>query len=538
MSNGAKSAGATARCRWRGATTWWSSRWWTCPSNPDALGVTFVRDGVPVADVLDEIGDDAEAEHAFPPKERAASIEPSDLRAASDGLPGERAVSDESPEVRIARAALEAGRARIARWVDMPLPWSAEELAVLAPDIPPADPRAAPSPAPRATRLAALGAPDYAAPEYAALNGRDVSPVPVPLRAPGSPLHRDGEGLGVRSPDHAHDGESGSRLRGHAEGLGSPTGGLGVRFIYRVADGALCDERLVPLAARQTGEYVGAAAFRAVGGVPGQGLTPERAWLARTIDLLECERAQGAFSDNPDGPPDVGVPARAEERPTAALGQTPAGNAAAVFHSAARAILTGCGCPTCRGALALLDADGDERPDASGIGEAAYGRSEIGTDRDRDRAGARHDATTAAVVTRALEAHTRRLDGAIGHVRAGVDRLADALGEFDRRLAVVEAQPLPGGPHLRVADKTHALAPAGGPGQGDIGERLRALESLAGRLSDPQAQIAIATEMIRLQQEAAGLPAAFQVMPRAGQGPGGGLATPAWGADTASRRGA
>jgi hypothetical protein len=326
--------------------------------------------------------------------------------------------------------------------------------------------------------------------------------------------------------------------------------------VYRVADGAPCDERLVPAAARQAGEYVGGVAFRAVEGVPGQGLTPERAWIARAIDSLERERAQGAFSDNPDGPPDVGVPARAEERPTAALGQTPAGNAAAVFHTAARAILIGCGCPTCQGALALLDADGDERPDvsgasgsygASGMANDAYGRGDAaGLDRGRDRAAdAGGDGSAAAVVTRALDAHTRRLDDAIrgihAGVRAGVERLEDALGGLDRRLAVVEAQPMPGGPHLRVADKTHALAPASGRGgQGDIGEQLRALESLAGRLSDPQAQIAIATEMIRLQQEAAGLPAAFQVMPRAGLGhtsaPGGPMRGTS--GDASSRHGA
>jgi hypothetical protein len=51
-------------------------------------------------------------------------------------------------------------------------------------------------------------------------------------------------------------------------------------------------------------------------------------------------------------------------------------------------------------------------------------------------------------------------------------------------------------------DKALALG-AGAHGASPIGtaEQLRTLESLAGRLSDPQAQIAVAAEMIRLQQE-------------------------------------
>ncbi len=119
-------------------------------------------------------------------------------------------------------------------------------------------------------------------------------------------------------------------------------------------------------------------------------------------------------------------------------------------------------------------------------------------------------------MTRILDAHTRRLDGAIRAVHAGVAQVAATLGQIERRVAAIEAQPMPGGPHLRVAEKTHALLPQGG--RPDAGEQMRALEALAGRLSDPQAQIAVATEMIRLQQEAAGLPASLQAMPRAGSG--------------------
>jgi hypothetical protein len=38
-------------------------------------------------------------------------------------------------------------------------------------------------------------------------------------------------------------------------------------------------------------------------------------------------------------------------------------------------------------------------------------------------------------------------------------------------------------------------------GQPGAAEQMRALESLAGRLVDPQAQLAVAAELIRLQRE-------------------------------------
>ena len=211
---------------------------------------------------------------------------------------------------------------------------------------------------------------------------------------------------------------------------------------------------------------------------------------------MRSERAQGPYSNNPDGPPDTGVPARAEERPTAdAYGQTPEGNREAVFHTAARGILLGCGCPACQAALAALDSSPLTAAEERGAGEVRT-----------------------ALVTRALEAHARRLEASIQAVHGSVGQIAGTLGQIERRVAAIEAQPMPGGPQLRVADKTHALLPHGG--QSGVAEQMRALEGLAGRLTDPQAQIAVATEMIRLQQEAAGLPPAMQAMPHAGSGAG------------------
>jgi hypothetical protein len=240
---------------------------------------------------------------------------------------------------------------------------------------------------------------------------------------------------------------------------------------------------------RGTGAEVAPRAERlAALGAPGyvtrwDGAVPD---YAAPTAVPEDARALGAYSTNPDGPPDTGVPARAAERPTeAAYGQAPEGNRAEVLHTAARGILLGCGCALCAAALALLDPAADRAPEA-------------------------------ALVTRALDAHTRRVDDALRGVHASMSAVAGTLERIERRVAVIEAQPLPGGPHLRVADKTHALRPAGD--QGAIGEQLRALEGLAGRLSDPQAQLAVATEMIRLQQAAAGYSPALQAMPVAGSG--------------------
>jgi hypothetical protein len=112
-----------------------------------------------------------------------------------------------------------------------------------------------------------------------------------------------------------------------------------------------------------------------------------------------------------------------------------------------------------------------------------------------------------ASVERALEATYRRIAAELGNVGA-------QLRIVEQRLARIEAQPVSGGPQLRTADKTTALHGAGSHAVA----QYQALEGLAGRLTDPQAQVAVAAEMIRLQQEAAGMSPAMQVMPRAGRG--------------------
>lgn len=527
------------------------------PSNPDALGVTFVRDGVPLPEVLDELDPAA----------------PVPLPQNTPSLEGQRApvapADDETTEERIAREALAAGRVQLdgaahdGAAADEQPPATASERAIA--------PVAALGA--RAARLAALGAPDYSAraasphgtgsvtdgdgaegdgaegardagshaPDRYTHDAHDHTHTGEPFaeddihRHTGPHLHLDGTShTHEHSHDHQHGDHAGRDPRGRAGHSHSHIHSHDHGHAYRVADGTLLDERLVLAGARWAGEYIGEAAFRMAEGIAGVGLAPAQARIALALDRVltdtvaaaqagaastdagvashqpllgmstrqpVVERALGAYSNNPDGPPDTGVPAAAAQRPTgAAYSQTPEGNREVVLHTAARGILLGCGCPACQVALAALDDEGME-------------------DAGRVAAGGREAAPGMAQMTRALEAHTRRLDTAIHAVHASVGQVAGTLRELDRRVATIEAQPMPGGPQLRIADKTHALLPHGG--QPGVAEQVRALESLAGRLSDPQAQIAVATEMIRLQQAAAGLPAALQAMPRAGSGAGG-----------------
>lgn len=115
-----------------------------------------------------------------------------------------------------------------------------------------------------------------------------------------------------------------------------------------------------------------------------------------------------------------------------------------------------------------------------------------------------------AEVARAVQAVTQ----------SEVSRVAADFAELKQRLARIEAQPVSGQGHLPVLRSAEKSTPlTSGPSAGPVAsDQYRALESLAGRIRDPQAQVAVAAEMIRLQQEAAGMAPAMQVMPRAGQG--------------------
>ncbi len=223
------------------------------------------------------------------------------------------------------------------------------------------------------------------------------------------------------------------------------------------------------------------------------------------------ERTRGPFSTNDEGAPDMGVPARAEEPPTSALGLLPDGNARQRLHLAARSVLQGCGCALCEAALAVLaeDAlDGSERmdhPDYQSV--EGVGWSE----------GARQAALVRVVGAglRTSASRLERVDASVAGLRGAVEsamgEVARSVGDLRSRLDRLEAQPLPGGPAARAAwpvEKRHLLTRSGGTGERDgepgPAEQYRALEALAGRLEDPTAQIAVATEMIRLQRQSAG----------------------------------
>jgi hypothetical protein len=95
---------------------------------------------------------------------------------------------------------------------------------------------------------------------------------------------------------------------------------------------------------------------------------------------------------------------------------------------------------------------------------------------------------------------------------AQAEQTTQVVEELRARVARLEAQPAAGGPVARPVEKT--LGGVGGASGGAHepgyatgyatgyapGAEFRALEALAGRLRDPQAQLAVAAEMIRLQQ--------------------------------------
>ncbi len=85
-------------------------------------------------------------------------------------------------------------------------------------------------------------------------------------------------------------------------------------------------------------------------------------------------------------------------------------------------------------------------------------------------------------------------------IEASLQQMAGEVGGLNRRVMALESQPLAGGPAARPVDKSSALTARGQMGASTAREKYRALESLAGEVFDPQVQVAIAAELIRLQQ--------------------------------------
>jgi hypothetical protein len=233
----------------------------------------------------------------------------------------------------------------------------------------------------------------------------------------------------------------------------------------------------------RTREYVSELAFRSAGGTVGKGLSAAQYRVAAGVELrLELTaadadaRAQGAFSRNPYGAADIGTPREAQAAPTSDE-TTPAGG------------------------VRELDRDGQPTTHAP---TASTGTLDVSMPPDGFME--LTDQRVTQAVSTAMQAElTRALSAALL-----------PLSDIQQRLARIEAQPQAGGPVYRSADKATPLTPAAG--SSSTADQLRALGGLAGRIADPQAQVAVAAEMIRLQQEQAGMSPAMQVMPRAGRG--------------------
>lgn len=482
------------------------------PSNGDAQGITFVRDGVP---------DDAMLSTLDAATDAAVSTGAASGTVTSVIREGAGALTTDDPAAAIAQVAMARGEADLLRRADVAPGGNGSE------------------PTANELRLARLGAPGYVARVQATPATVTATQTPAQTRAddgPGAMYDDDGdhdgsgngEGLEHAAELHAHDAHdhshtgawddahkhSGAHM--HTDGTshehdhahdhghhdhasnrvqsGHSHGHVHTHdhgHYYRVADGAAVDERMVTGEQARTREYVSEIAFRAAGGVSGMGLSAAQyriaAGVETRLELAAAELAQGAFSRNPLGAADIGTPAPAAEAPT---------------EDAMTASATG----------QVRDLDRDGQPTMCDEGSTT-GTLDVSTAPD--------GYAEISDGRRAQEADTQRaMAAAISSVQAAVEaqltRALAPLATIEERLARIEAQPMPGGPVLRAAERTTPLTPAGG--QSSAAQRIETLQSLAGRLSDPQAQVAVAAEMIRLQQEAAGMSPAMQVMPRAGRG--------------------
>lgn len=333
--------------------------------------------------------------------------------------------------------------------------------------------------------------------------------------------HHDHAALGVQ---RAVDRAAGSAAGEHAGHAHPHVHSHHHAHYFRVADGAALDERLVSAEQARTREYVSETAFRAAGGVDGRGLTVAQyrvaAGVETRLELEAAERAQGAFSRNPLGAADIGTPAAAQPLSTDALiasGGVSAGQVTPMDRDGQQAASQ----PAPGVAPSVASApDGSDQPEppvggssdasqpADGYADLLEGRRALVAD------------VTASVSSSVSASVTAAVASAVG---GEMRRALDALADLSARVAVMEAQPMPvTGPVLRAAERGTALTPTmlgGASGSASLEQRMAALESMAGKISDPQAQVAVAAELVRLQQEAAGYGPAFQVMPRAGSSP-------------------
>ena len=178
------------------------------------------------------------------------------------------------------------------------------------------------------------------------------------------------------------------------------------------------------------------------------------------------------------------------------------------LHEATRALLMGCGCTLCEVALATLAIDPLESGAADQTDEARGAVTRALVEGLRVNAARLEEmrATLGAAVAalhqqaERADADERRMTAASADDAEPATRMVE---ELRARVARLEAQPAPGGPAARAVEKTLGGAGMAASGAAGPADEFRALEALAGRLRDPQAQLAVAAEMIRLQQRAA-----------------------------------
>ncbi|HEY7342225.1 MAG TPA: hypothetical protein VH591_15215 [Ktedonobacterales bacterium] len=180
----------------------------------------------------------------------------------------------------------------------------------------------------------------------------------------------------------------------------------------------------------------------------------------------------------------------ASDEPAMADARTPEQAHRARLHGAAQAVLTGCGCTVCVAARALL-------ADVRLPGERVAASGSQADDQPLARALAAGLSDNSIHIV-ALDAGVRALAATI---EASVRRMAGEVGGLNQRVTALERQPLAGGPAARPVDKSSALAARGQMGTPLATDKYRALESLAGEVRDPQVQVAIAAELIRMQQK-------------------------------------
>lgn len=156
------------------------------------------------------------------------------------------------------------------------------------------------------------------------------------------------------------------------------------------------------------------------------------------------------------------------------------------LHTAARSVLAGCGCSACVVAATLFDDPTDTAARVAPADQQPMARALA--------AGLAENATSIV----ALDAGVRALAATI---EAALSQISNDVGGLSGRVVILESQPQSGGPVTRPMEKSSALAGRGLREAPSATEQYRALESLAGSLRDPQAQVAVAAELIRLRQQ-------------------------------------